>query len=243
MRIAESISDFDCDAVIEIGPGKGVLTKDLINLYKEKLLAVEIDGRMVECLKNRFQNKTPRIIKYDFMQLDLADVFSKSEKVVFIGNLPYHCATAILEKVLLFDKFAGAAFMFQKEMGQRIMAQPNDKDYGYFSIFSQLLSDAFLFLDVPKEDFTPVPKIDSQVIVFKKKEDSFLKEGVSLKKFLSLIKASFSHRRKTILNSLAISTGVDKSLLLEKFEKAQVGPELRPQNLSIEDFKRLYKEF
>ncbi len=243
MRIAESITDFDCDTIVEIGPGKGVLTKDLIRLYSKKLLAVEIDGRMVEFVKNRFQDATPRIIKSDFMQLDLPAVFSESKKIVFIGNLPYHCATAILEKVLLFDKFSGAAFMFQKEMGQRILAQSNDKDYGYFSIFSQLLSAAFLFLDVPKEDFTPVPKIDSQVIVFKKKQDAFLKEGVSLEKFLSLIKSSFSHRRKTILNSLAISTGLEKALLLKIFEKAQVGPGVRPQNLSIEDFKRLYSAF
>ena len=240
MRIAESIKDFDCDAIVEIGPGKGVLTKDLIKLYQKKLLAVEIDGRMIECLKERFKGEIPPIIKSDFMRLDLSEVFSKYKKIVFIGNLPYHCATAILEKVLLFDKFGGASFMFQKEMGERILSAANDKDYGYFSIFSQLLSEAFLLLDVPKEDFTPIPKIDSRVIVFKKKKDSFLEEGVSLKKFLSLIKASFSHRRKTILNSLTISTDLEKERLLKVFEKAQIKPALRPQNLTIEDFKRLY---
>ena len=133
--------------------------------------------------------------------------------------------------------------MFQKEMGERIIAQPNDKDYGYFSIFSQILSEAFTFMDVPKEDFSPVPKVDSRVIIFKKREDSFIKMGMSLKKFLSLIKSSFSHRRKTILNSLSISMGWEKVRLLEIFKKARIEPGIRPQNLSIEDFKRLYKEF
>ncbi|MEA3307131.1 MAG: 16S rRNA (adenine(1518)-N(6)/adenine(1519)-N(6))-dimethyltransferase RsmA [Elusimicrobiota bacterium] len=243
LAIAESINNFDCDLIIEIGPGKGVLTKHLLKVYQKKLLLVEIDGRMVECLKSRFKAEIPPIIKSDFMRLDLSEVFSKYKKVIFIGNLPYHCATAILEKVLLFDKFAGASFMFQKEMGERILALANDKDYGYFSVFSQIMSEAFLLLDVPKGDFTPVPKIDSRVIVFQKRKDGLFKEGETLKKFLSLIKSSFSHRRKTILNSLALSTGLEKERLLRIFEEAQIMPSIRPQNLSLEDFKRLYKAF
>ncbi len=242
LAIAESVNNLDFDLIVEIGPGKGVLTKHLIKAYRKKLLLVEIDGRMVECLKTGFQVETPPIIKTDFMRLDLAGAFSKNRKVVFIGNLPYHCATAILEKVLLFDKFAGASFMFQKEMGERILALANNGDYGYFSVFSQIMSEAFLLLDVPKEDFTPVPKIDSSVIVFKKRKDDFLKDA-SLKRFLSLIKASFSHRRKTILNSLALSTGLEKEKLLKIFKKAQIPPSIRPQNLTLEDFKRLYAEF
>ncbi|MCG2725461.1 MAG: 16S rRNA (adenine(1518)-N(6)/adenine(1519)-N(6))-dimethyltransferase RsmA [Elusimicrobia bacterium] len=266
LKIAESVNDFDCDLVVEIGPGKGVLTKDLIKLYPKKLLLIEIDGRMIEFLKDKFKGDIPRIIKADFMRLDLSEVFLKNKKIVFIGNLPYHCATAILEKALLFDKFVGASFMFQKEMAQRIMARPNDKDYGYFSIFSQVLSEAFVLIDAPKSDFSPVPKIDSRVVVFKKEKDPFFKplagavsrghahprlwrgkqtakKGDSLKNFLSLIKFAFSHRRKTILNSLSISMNMDKALLLRIFEKAQIEPQIRPQNLSIEDFKRLYKEF
>ena len=243
LRIAESVNDFDCDLIVEIGPGKGVLTKHLIKAYPKKLLLVEIDGRMVDCLKVKFGADALPIINADFMRLDLSEVFVKNKKIVFIGNLPYHCATAILEKALLFDKFGGASFMFQKEMARRIAARPNDKEYGYFSIFSQILSETFTLIDAPKSDFSPVPKVDSRVIVFKKKEDSFLEEGVSLKKFLSLIKSSFSHRRKTILNSLSISMGLDKERLLKVFEKAQIGHRIRPQNLSIEDFKRLYDAF
>jgi len=243
LSIAESISNFDCDLIVEIGPGKGVLTKYLIKAYPKKLLLIEIDGRMVDFLKTKFKDNTPPIINSDFMQVNLPEVFLKNRKIVFIGNLPYYCATAILEKALLFDKFGGASFMFQKEMGERITAQVNDKKYAYFSIFSQILSEAFLLMDVPKEYFSPIPKVDSRVIVFNKKDDSFIKRGRPLKKFLSLIKSSFSYRRKTILNSLSIAMSLDKEQLLKKFEKTQISPNIRPQNLSLEDFKRLYEEF
>ena len=133
--------------------------------------------------------------------------------------------------------------MLQKEVARRIVAGPGDSDYGYFSIFVGILSSASIFMEVPKSDFNPVPKVDSSVVVFRKKKDAFFKNDSQLKDFFSLVKASFAHRRKTILNSLAISTGKDKSLLAEIFKRAQIESKARPQNLTIEDFKRLYKEF
>lgn len=232
-RIAGALEGEAFDRVVEIGPGGGALTEFLFPKYGAAMRAVEIDTALLPNLRSRFPGL--EIVNTDFLQADL-DAAAGPGRVAFIGNLPYECSTAILERVLMFPRLAAAVFMFQKEVARKILAAPNDHDYGYLSLLSASRAEASLLMDVKAGSFRPVPAVDSSVVVFRPRRyfSSDAEEGT----FRALLKKAFMHRRKTLVNSLALC-GEDKAAAAAALAACGLKPAARAQEMSLADFAAL----
>ena len=233
---AEIVSALDNEAfdrVIEIGPGGGALTAFLYPKYAQRMKAVEIDPRLVPELNAKFPGL--EVVNSDFLEADLGALAGPG-RTAFIGNLPYECSTAILEKTLFFPGFELAVYMFQKEVASRILAAPGDHDYGYLSLLAASRSSASLVLDVKAASFKPVPAVNSAVVAFRPKK--FFQEKTDEDAFRALVRKAFTHRRKTLINSLSLC-GVAKAAAAAAVEKAGFKPTVRAQEISLEGFSAL----
>ncbi|HOW89548.1 MAG TPA: 16S rRNA (adenine(1518)-N(6)/adenine(1519)-N(6))-dimethyltransferase RsmA [Elusimicrobiales bacterium] len=237
-RIARALGPDGFKRAVEIGPGRGALTEFLAPLWGERLSAVEIDPLLAVRIKEGFPGV--RVLNSDFLALDLGTL-GEPGSTAFVGNLPYECSTAILLKVLGSDIFGGAVFMFQLEVARKIAAPVGGHDYGYLSVAAQAQSEISLLSDVPAESFSPVPEVDSSVLSFRPLRR--FPEGETRASFLAFVKNAFSHRRKTLANSLAFGTGLLKSEVEGRLRDAGFDPRLRPQNLSVEDYISLASMF
>ena len=223
------------DVVIEIGPGLGSLTKELINNAK-KVIAIELDPNMIDILKSRFGIfDNFEVIYGDVLKVDLEELIKGYDSVKVVANLPYYITTPIIMK-LLEDKLKikSITVMVQKEVGERICATHKDKEYGAITVSVQYYSEPQIIIDVPKENFLPAPEVDSCVIRLDMRE----KPPVSLKDeklFFRLIKGAFTQRRKTINNSLTCS-GKSKEEIIAALNKLGIDSKLRAENLSIQQY-------
>ena len=232
-RIAGALDDASFDRLIEIGPGGGALTAFLFPKYWSLMKAVEIDPALLPALREKFKGLD--LVNADFLQTDLAALAGPG-RTAFIGNLPYECATAILEKTLQFGGLALSVFMFQKEVARRITAAPGDSDYGALTLPTASRASAELLMDIKAASFTPVPAVDSSVLVFRPKV--FFGVPAEEAAFRSLVRKAFSHRRKTLVNSLGLC-GVDKAAAAAAVEKAGFKASVRAQEISLEGFAGL----
>ena len=223
------------DVVIEIGPGLGSLTKELINNAK-KVIAIELDPNMIDILKSRFGIfDNFEVIYGDVLKIDLEELIKGYDSVKVVANLPYYITTPIIMK-LLEDKLKikSITVMVQKEVGERICATHKDKEYGAITVSVQYYSEPQIIIDVPKEKFLPAPEVDSCVIRLDMRE----KPLVSLKDeklFFRLVKGAFTQRRKTINNSLTCS-GKSKEEIMAALNKLGIDSKLRAENLSIQQY-------
>ena len=223
------------DVVIEIGPGLGSLTKELIN-NAIKVIAIELDPNMIDILKSRFGIfDNFEVIYGDVLKIDLEELIKGYDSVKVVANLPYYITTPIIMK-LLEDKLKikSITVMVQKEVGERICATHKDKEYGAITVSVQYYSVPQIIIDVPKENFLPAPEVDSCVIRLDMRE----KPLVSLKDeklFFRLVKGSFTQRRKTINNSLTCS-GKSKEEIIAALNKLGIDSKLRAENLSIQQY-------
>ena len=230
----------DEDNILEIGPGKGILTK-LIQPRVNHLTAVEIDSVLSQQLKHYFSfhnvNNT-EIITEDFLKLQAYDFSPLTACCLLpfkvISNLPYNVGTAIIQKILPLDNWTLCVLMLQKEVVQRLAAKPGDEDYGYISIFTQYYADCKILFDVSPKCFNPAPKVTSSVIKLTNKHVS-----VPDKILFDFIKHAFSQRRKTILNSLSSFSKLDKTRASDLLKTCQIDPMLRPDKISLTDFLNL----
>ena len=223
------------DVVIEIGPGLGSLTKELINNAK-KVIAIELDPNMIDILKSRFGIfDNFEVIYGDVLKIDLEELIKGYDSVKVVANLPYYITTPIIMK-LLEDKLKikSITVMVQKEVGERICATHKDKEYGAITVSVQYYSEPQIIIDVTKENFLPAPEVDSCVIRLDMRE----KPLVSLKDeklFFRLVKGAFTQRRKTINNSLTCS-GKSKEEIIAALNKLGIDSKLRAENLSIQQY-------
>lgn len=223
------------DVVIEIGPGLGSLTKELINNAK-RVIAIELDPNMIDILKSRFGIfENFEIIYGDVLKIDLKELTKAYDRVKVVANLPYYITTPIIMK-LLEDKLniKSITVMVQKEVGERICSTYKDKGYGAITVSVQYYSEPKIIIDVPKENFLPAPEVDSCVIRLdmRDKPPVILKDE---KLFFRLVKGAFTQRRKTISNSLTCS-GNSKDVVMNVLEKLGIDSKLRAENLSIQQY-------
>jgi 16S rRNA (adenine1518-N6/adenine1519-N6)-dimethyltransferase len=223
------------DNVLEIGPGLGHLTQVLANRAK-KVLAIELDERLIPLLNKVFNEcQNVKIIKADALEYPY-DSLEGRWKVV--ANLPYYISTPIIQ-ILLAErsKFISLTLMLQKEVAERISAQPGGKEYGYLSVLVQLYAEPRMEFIVPSEAFSPKPEVDSAVITLVVREHPAVTlndEGF----FWRVVKAAFSQRRKTLRNSL-------KQLCLAKETmdavRGETGIDLgrRAETLTVQEYGRL----
>jgi 16S rRNA (adenine1518-N6/adenine1519-N6)-dimethyltransferase len=221
------------DNVLEIGPGKGILTKLIVSSVNF-LTAIEIDKILFQQLDSYFSfNKiTIELINQDFLKYNIPDIKRK-----FISNLPYNVGTAIIQKILPLQNWTMAVFMLQKEVIERLAAKPGDKDYGYISAFTSYYADVEVLFNVSPKCFNPSPKVTSSVIKFKNK-----KAETTEPVLFEFIKHAFSMKRKTILNCISSFYNMPKNKALSILDGCGLNAFLRPNKLSIFDFLSLIKE-
>ena len=232
-RIIEACALEKNDVVLEIGPGKGVLTRPLADRVK-KVLAIEKDNFLAPQLEKEFAGTNVTIehadiLKYPFEQLPAP--------MKVVGNLPYNIATPIIEKVLAFrHKFSVFYMTVQLEYGNRIVARPHSKEYGSLSCFVQYYAEVKKLFKIPPSAFRPAPKVDSCFLSLRVRPEPARKARDE--EFLfRLIRACFSQRRKTIRNSLAVVYGREDTEKL--LAELHIDPRLRAEDLSLEDYVRL----
>ena len=224
----------DQDEVIEIGPGKGILTK-LIQPQVKHLTAVEIDENLFRQLQHYFSfhnTQNIELINIDFMKYDIPD-----KPLKFISNLPYNVGTAIIQKILPLNNWSTCIFMLQKEVIHRLASPQGGSEYGYISIFTQYYADAEILFDVSPKCFNPAPKVISSVIKLTNKR-SKIPDPI----FFEFIKRAVSLRRKTILNCLTSFKNLEKSQANEILITCNLDPLLRPDKLGISDYLNLTAE-
>ncbi len=241
-RIVQVIAPGADDTVLEIGPGKGVLTEQLLPAAG-KVVAVEIDGRMVEHLGERFQAESRlELVHADFLKFDLNQRF-KGGRLRIVGNLPYHVTSAILFRVLdevrryHEDAALGACItdftiMIQKEVAQRILSGPGESDYGILSVFVHQLCNGRALLDVPPAAFFPRPKVMSTILQLSPLDRPRypLKDWDT---FRRLVRGSFNQRRKMLRRSLRDLPGIPD---LSTVDGLEPWLDKRPDSISPEDF-------
>ena len=232
-QIVESANLSTRDNVLEIGPGKGILTKYLAGSGAH-VLAIEIDQRLIEPLKKNFENI--EIIEGDILKIDLPKLIEKNnfKNYKVVANLPYYITSKII-RLLLETKYPPREMilMVQKEVGERIVAQ--DEKESILSISVKFYTDPEILFEVPRENFEPVPKVDSAVIKIKRKKNI---PDIDVKNFFSLIHAGFSAKRKMLVNNLA-NLGHPRAKLLEILKEAGLEPTIRAEKLRVEDWVKL----
>lgn len=250
-EISASACINDDELIIEIGPGLGNLTSYLLKKSRYVLL-VEIDNNMIEILNDRFKENTNySLINEDILNVDLDEKISKIEeelsfsfkKVKVVANLPYYITTPILFKLLQDSKRVNEiVVMVQKEVADRMVASPKSKDYGILSVMIKYLADAKIIIKVPKEAFIPSPNVTSSVIKLVKNKKY---ECDDEEKLFELIHHAFAQRRKKMINSLESSKflNLDKKRIKDAFNKVNLNENVRAEELSIEEFILLSKEF
>lgn len=227
------------DTVLEIGAGKGILTKTIAEKVSH-LTAVEIDSALCAILSADFERENLQninLINADFLKA--TDAFFKNlaaQKGSFkiISNLPYNIGTAIIQKVLPLPFWSEAYFMLQKEAAQRITAKSASKEFGYISLFCSYYAEVKILFDISPRCFRPQPKVTSSLIklINKKppKADALL---------FDLIKRCFNMRRKTILNSLAGFKDIEKERARQILNAAGIKEDLRPDKIDLEYWIKL----
>jgi 16S rRNA (adenine1518-N6/adenine1519-N6)-dimethyltransferase len=223
--ILEQLAIAACGAcvprIIEIGPGRGALTRHLLPRTNE-LHAVELDEALIQVLQREFGTDPRfRLHHADVLETDLAQWGSAA----IVGNLPYYITSPIIEKFLALNQdFPSALFLMQWEVAQRILSGPNSRDYGYLSVAVQLTCEVSLVCKVAPGSFSPPPKVDSAAIKFIRKPEA----PANLPAVLKLVSRSFAQKRKTLRNNLRPFYGDAANSLPEAG--------LRAEQLSVEQF-------
>ncbi|NOZ47988.1 MAG: 16S rRNA (adenine(1518)-N(6)/adenine(1519)-N(6))-dimethyltransferase RsmA [Chlorobi bacterium] len=231
-NIAEKIVSFlktdSINSILEIGPGKGILTEYILHKKLETIYVVDIDEESIIYLKAKFPKLDNKIIQDDFLK---SDILARIESPVgIIGNLPYNISSQIMFKILENkEKVKEVVCMIQKEVAERFVAQPNSKTYGILSVLLQAFFEVNYLFSVSNNVFYPKPKVQSAVVKLVRKENYQL--PCSEKMFFKIVKAGFGQRRKTLRNSL--------SKIIEKGKVENVLFAKRPEQLSVHEFIEL----
>jgi 16S rRNA (adenine1518-N6/adenine1519-N6)-dimethyltransferase len=231
--INKIISEFNPqeeDSVIEIGPGTGALTRELINKVK-KFKAIEIDTRVIDSLKKEMPDLS--IINYDFLKLELTNLFPSINYIRIIGNIPYNITSPIIFKLIENRKIvADALLMIQYDVAKRITAKVGSKDYGILSVLLNYFAEVNLCFKISPNVFHPKPKVWSAIIHIK--FDKQLNPNLEDEFFIKVVKASFGNRRKTLKNSLSNSIFAKIN-----FDTDSLKLKRRAEELSVSDFIEL----
>ncbi|KFX57822.1 16S rRNA (adenine(1518)-N(6)/adenine(1519)-N(6))-dimethyltransferase RsmA [Clostridium botulinum] len=226
------------DFIIEIGPGVGTLTAKL--LQKAKMVTcIELDNDLIPILQQELGEYDKfELIHNDALKVDFNEIMKNEEHVKLVANLPYYVTTPIIVKLLKENhKFESLTIMIQKEVAERINAEPNCKEYGALSVLVQYYCNTKIIRKVSPESFMPRPKVDSIVIRLDRLSNPRVK--VQDEKLLfDIVRAGFNMRRKTLWNATKV-IGLSKEDLQKAFDSCNIDPKRRAETLSIEEFAAL----
>lgn len=220
--------------VIEIGPGLGSLTRYLVTTY-DKVLAFEIDPKMVEILDDTIKEENFRVVEKDILKVNIEQEINNyfdNKEICLIANLPYYITTPIMLKVLEeAPSIKSMVIMIQKEVAERFLGKPNTKDYNSLSVLIQTYMDVSKVIEVSKNSFYPSPEVTSTVIKLTRKEKTnYQIDNEEL--FLKVNRLMFKQRRKTILNNL--KDIYNKESILDILNKLNISETARSESLSVE---------
>lgn len=241
-RIAEAVEIGPEDRILEVGPGKGALTR-LLASKAGRVVAIELDRRMVEYLRELFRlAENVEVIESDILRTDIAHILEErwSGKWKVAANLPYNISSQVL--FMFMDNrslFSELVLMLQKEVGNRLIARPGCKEYGILSVFCGLYFDITKELLVKPGSFRPVPKVDSVVLKFRVLDAPRVNVCDEMY-FRKVVKSSFAQRRKTLWNCLrVVFPQIGDNMLKQVLEQCSIDPGRRGETLSLEEFANL----
>ena len=241
-RILEGARVKEGDYVIEVGPGIGTLTKEM-GRSAEKVVAIEIDKTLIPILEETLVDfPNIEVINQDILKVNVQELVKEKLNggpVKLVANLPYYITTPIVMKFLEEDiPVTDIVVMVQKEVADRMNAQPNSKDYGALSVAVQYYCDTEIVAKAPRHMFMPQPNVDSTVIgLHVREEKKYNVDNEDI--FFKTVKASFGQRRKTLLNSLGGLGFLSKDQIKEALKEANIDEKRRGETLSIEEFASL----
>ena len=228
--------------VVEIGPGLGFLTEKLIEKSKY-LTAFEIDDDLIPVLNKKFQGRDNfSLIHEDFMTTDLGTFLEGKKNIKVVANIPYYITSPIINKLIEYRKNISEIYlMVQKEVAERIASEAGSKNMSLLTHAVQFYADAEYLFTVPKEKFTPVPKVDSAFLKIKMFDDERYEKQISEEEYFKYLKTAFSNKRKSIANNLS-GEGYSKEVtgdILEKLGKTRLA---RTEEFSVQEFINLIEE-
>ncbi len=225
------------DTVLEIGPGPGTLTRKLVARARQ-VIAVEFDHDLAAALPARVPAANLTVIEQDILKFDLTTL-PPGYKVA--ANIPYYLTSNLLRVLCESpNHFVRAALLVQKEVAERVCAKPGGMSL--ISVSVQFYCKTHLGPVVSAGLFTPPPKVDSQILELEYRDEPLFPD-VDTKQFFRTVKAGFAQRRKTLLNSLSAGLRLDRQQTTGLLERAGIPPTIRAQNLSLNDWHRIYEEF
>ncbi len=230
------------DAVVELGPGHGVLTR-LIAERGARVIALELDRGLVEELRTELAGRPDiDIVSADFTKVSLGELLGERglERCVLVGNIPYHLTRDVLFDFLVdeFDLVARAVIMMQREVGDRIASPPGSRTYGIPSVVLQSLYDIEVVTKVGSGAFSPPPKVASIVLSFRPLARPLL-DDAEIRPFIALVKNVFQQRRKTVHNTLRAFYSLSEDALVRIHDETGIDLQSRPEVLSKEAFLSL----
>ena len=224
------------DTVLEIGPGLGTLTSELLR-RAGRVVAVEFDPDLARKLPGQFPGKNLQVVHEDILQFNLGSL-PAGYKVV--ANVPYYITSKIIETLMTAEnKPSLVVILVQKEVAERVAAGPGDMSI--LAISAQVFAKARLGVEVPREYFTPPPKVDSQVVILETLAAPLVAPEDE-KAFFRVVKAGFAARRKKLRSSIAAGLAISKPAAEELLRHANINPDDRAEDLSIEDWLRLARD-
>ena len=248
MRIAEAAGIKEGDVVVEIGPGTGLLTKELLKLPLKKLIAYEVDDRAVELLREEITDERFEVRSEDFLKADISLLKNEfSTKLKVIGNIPYYITSPILFKLIEDrDHITDATLLIQLEVAERLTAEPRTKAYGIPTVLANFFGEVKFLFKVKAGCFRPVPNVDSALIKIDFGKDYFTRsqsnppEGFEPKIFQNFVRTMFGMRRKMLRNNLKNFLTAEQLLLAPDNPATAPYLTMRAEELNVKEFLKFY---
>ncbi|QYO66039.1 16S rRNA (adenine(1518)-N(6)/adenine(1519)-N(6))-dimethyltransferase RsmA [Leptolyngbya sp. 7M] len=231
-RVISSVSPDPGDTIVEIGPGRGALTEHLV-ASGAQVIAIELDNELADILDDRFSGSSNfKVVQGNAIEIDLSKLISPNTKAKLVANLPYYISTAILQHFIKQrEHLSELVLMFQKEVVERITAEPGSSERGYLTVLVGAAFEVEKLFYVPPAAFRPVPKVQSSVVRLLPKPFSI----ADTKGFTDLISFAFAHKRKTLTNNLRVAY----KDISRAFAAANIDGQRRAETLTHEEWTRL----
>jgi len=241
-RIVQALPLRSDDLVVEIGPGRGAMTELLAERVR-RVVAIELDAKLASELEDKLAGNSSIVIEQaDILTTDLAAICraSHTSQCFVFGNLPYYITSPIIHHLMdSASSIRGVALLVQREVGERLTAQPGSRDYGYLSVLVQISSEPHVVLNVPPGAFSPPPKVHSALVDFKMRVQFRKGSAPERTRFLDFVKLCFAQKRKNLLNNLAGRFGRER--VAEALAKLQLPATARAEELAVQQFVDLLK--
>jgi 16S rRNA (adenine1518-N6/adenine1519-N6)-dimethyltransferase len=233
----------DSSTVVEIGPGRGALTSELLR-HAGKVVAIELDRDLASFLREQFADRANfQLIEQDALEVDFNQIASENgSPIKLVANLPYNISTAILSRLVdSRHSFEAMILMFQREVVDRITAPPSTSERGYLTVMVEAFMSVERLFDVPPTAFRPVPKVWSSVVQLTPKDASVFDSDRKL--FTGLASAAFRQKRKTLQNNLKHADSLNIADAIDLLQSAGIDPSRRAETLDIGEWESLFRTF